>query len=221
MWERLWDIVLSNAGQCGVLPPPALLRCGPVSRHWRVAVLAALPTLRAVDFRGCEARITGPDVLAVLAGAMAGDTAQKKLAEKKNKKGLCCPRSLRARHKRAGIGAARKRRGSGKLAPCASMRPLRTPCVPALCAQCGPLLLVPAPRTPACPRCVHGVLAQFAVDMCMLEPMPAARARAVRVRAVCLRAGRVVRLCSVRLDRAAFARQRRRHRGGAPARALT
>ena len=30
-------------------------------------MLAALPTLRAVDFRGCETRITGPDVLGVLA----------------------------------------------------------------------------------------------------------------------------------------------------------
>ena len=41
----------------------------------------------------------------------------------------------------------------------------------------------------------------------------------MRARAVRLRAGRVVRLCSVRLHRAAFARQRRRHHGGAPARA--
>ena len=47
-----------------------------------------------------------------------------------------------------------------------------------------------------------------------------ARAHAVRARAVRLRARRAVRWCSVRLDRAAFARQRRRHRGGAPARAL-
>ena len=35
----------------------------------------------------------------------------------------------------------------------------------------------------------------------------------MRARAVRLRAGRVVRLCSVRLHRAAFARQRRRHHG--------
>ena len=63
----MWEIVLVNAGQCGVLSLRALLRCGRVSRRWREAVLAALPTLRAVDFRGCETRITGPDVLAVLA----------------------------------------------------------------------------------------------------------------------------------------------------------
>ena len=63
----MWEIVLVNAGQCGVLSLRALLRCGRVSRRWWEAVLAALPTLRAVDFRGCETRITGPDVLAVLA----------------------------------------------------------------------------------------------------------------------------------------------------------
>ena len=66
--------------------------------------------------------------------------------------------------------------------------------------------------------CEHGVLVQFVVDMCVLvvlEPMPAARANAVRANAVRLRAGRVVRLCSVRLDRADFACQRRRHREGA------
>ena len=61
---------------------------------------------------------------------------------------------------------------------------------------------------------------KFVVDMCVLEPMPAARAHAVRARAVHPRAGRVVHLCSVRPDRATSARQRRRHRGGAPARAL-
>ena len=63
--ERLWEIVLANAGEHSVLSPAALLRCGRVSRRWWEAVLAALPTLRAVDFRGCETRITGPDVLAV------------------------------------------------------------------------------------------------------------------------------------------------------------
>ena len=64
----------------------------------------------------------------------------------------------------------------------------------------------------AMPACVM----RSVVDMCVLVvlgPMPAARANAVRANAVRLRAGRVVRLCSVRLDRAAFARQRRRHRG--------
>ena len=102
----------------------------------------------------------------------------------------------------------------------ASMRPLRAPCVPSLCAHFGSLLCVPALRTPVCPYCVHGVLVQFVVDMCVLEPMPAARAHAVCARAVHPRAGRVVHLCSVRPDRATSARQRRRHRGGAPARAL-
>ena len=61
---------------------------------------------------------------------------------------------------------------------------------------------------------------KFVVDRCVLEPMPAARAHAVCARAVHPRAGRVVHLCSVRPDRATSARQRRRHRGGAPARAL-
>ena len=63
---------------------------------------------------------------------------------------------------------------------------------------------------------------RFVVDMCVLEPMPAARAHAVRARAVHPRAGRVVHLsqCSVPPDRATPACQRRRHRGGAPARAL-
>ena len=67
---------------------------------------------------------------------------------------------------------------------------------------------------------VGGIAAapKFVVDMCVLEPMPAARA--VCARAVHPRAGRVVHLCSVRPDRATSARQRRRHRGGAPARAL-
>jgi len=61
---------------------------------------------------------------------------------------------------------------------------------------------------------------KFVVDMCVLEFMPAARAHAVCARAVRPRAGRVVHLCSVRSDRATSARQRRRHRGGAPGRAL-
>ena len=61
------EIVLAHAGQRSVLSLREVLRCGRVSRRWREAVLATLPTLRAVDFRGCETRITGPDVLAVLA----------------------------------------------------------------------------------------------------------------------------------------------------------
>ena len=65
--EFVVDIVLPRAGERSMLSLRELLRCGRVSRRWWEAVLAALPTLRAVDFRGCEARITGPDVLAVLA----------------------------------------------------------------------------------------------------------------------------------------------------------
>ena len=56
------------------------------------------------------------------------------------------------------------------------------------------------------------------LSQCSLGACPCCQA--VRSRAARLRAGRVVCLCSVRLDRAHFARQRRRHRGGAPARAL-
>ena len=65
------EIVLAHAGQRSVLSLREVLRCGRVSRRWREAVLAALPTLRALDFRGRE----------TVAGA--GDTAQKKLAENK------------------------------------------------------------------------------------------------------------------------------------------
>ena len=61
------EALIAYSGQHRVLSLRALLRCGRVSRRWWEAVLAALPTLRAVDFRGCETRITGPDVLAVLA----------------------------------------------------------------------------------------------------------------------------------------------------------
>ena len=52
MWERLWEILLANAGQRRVLSLRALLRCGRVSRRWWEAVLAALPTLHAVDDGG-------------------------------------------------------------------------------------------------------------------------------------------------------------------------
>ena len=80
------------------------------------------------------------------------------------------------------------------------------------------------PRLPpscaaASPCCVLAlcILALCALALRMLElRVPAVRALAVRAlavraRAVCLRAGRVVCLCSVRLDRADFARRRRRH----------
>jgi len=65
------EALLAHAGQLGLLPLCALLRCSRVSRRWREAVRCALPTLRALDFRGSEARLTGPDVLAVL-GRVAG-----------------------------------------------------------------------------------------------------------------------------------------------------
>ena len=77
MWQ---GIVLGNAGQRRVLSLRALLRCGRVSRLWREAVLDALPTLRAVDFCGCETRITGPDVLAVLARVAGKNLAAVDLA---------------------------------------------------------------------------------------------------------------------------------------------
>ena len=73
--------------------------------------------------------------------------------------------------------------------------------------------------TPVRPCCVRGVLVRFVVGVCVIEPLPAARARAVCARVVSLRAGCVVRLHSVCLHRAAFARQRRRHHGDALARA--
>ena len=67
------EALLEHAAQQALLPLSALLRCGGASRRWREAVRCALPTLRALDFRGCEARVTGPDVLAVLA-RVAGAT---------------------------------------------------------------------------------------------------------------------------------------------------
>ena len=65
------EALLAHAGELGLLTLRALLRCGRVSRRWREAVRCALPTLRALDFRGSEARVTGPDVLAVM-GRVAG-----------------------------------------------------------------------------------------------------------------------------------------------------
>ena len=127
------------------------------------------------------------------------------------------PARCRAASVGGGIAAApRVRTGRtrhGKHAPCACMRPLRAPCVPSPCAGFRSSLRVPALRMPAGTYCVHGALVQFVVDMCMLEPMPAARAHAMRARAVRLRAGRVVHLCRFLPHRAASARKRRRHRG--------
>ena len=61
------EIVLVHAGERSVLSLLERLHCGRASRRWREAVLDSLPTLRALDFRGCETRITEPGVLAVLA----------------------------------------------------------------------------------------------------------------------------------------------------------
>ena len=61
------EVLLAHAGPRRVLSLLRLLLCAGVSRRWREAVRCTLPTLRTLDFGGCEARITGPDVLAVLA----------------------------------------------------------------------------------------------------------------------------------------------------------
>jgi len=78
--EFVVDIVLAHAGERSVLSLCALLRCGRVSRRWQEAVLKSLPTLPALDFRGYEARITGPDVLAVLARVAGKNLAAVDLA---------------------------------------------------------------------------------------------------------------------------------------------
>jgi len=100
------------------------------------------------------------------------------------------------------------------LAVCARARFVCACCV---CPCCACLCCAPSCWACACAAVVSIVrtsslvnvidITGFVVDMCVLvvlEPMPAARANAVRANAVRLRAGCVVRLCSVRLDRAAF-----------------
>ena len=94
------------------------------------------------------------------------------------------------------------------LAVCARAR---FACACCVCPCCACLCCAPSCWACACAAVISIVrtslvnvidITGFVVDMCVLvvlEPMPAARANAVR-----LRAGRVVRLCSVRLDRAAF-----------------
>jgi len=73
------------------------------------------------------------------------------------------------------------------------------------------------PRLPPSCASLRYVLALCILALCSLAlpvltlRVPIVRALVVRARAVRLRAGRVVCLCSVRLDRADFARQRRRH----------
>ena len=61
------EIVLVHAGERSVLSLLERLHCGRASRRWREAVLDSLPMLRALDFHGYVARVTGPDVLAALA----------------------------------------------------------------------------------------------------------------------------------------------------------
>ena len=79
--DRCVEILLAQiVRQRTLLSLRALLRCGRVSRRWREAVLAALPTLRTLDFGGCEARITGPDVLAVLERVAGANLASVDLA---------------------------------------------------------------------------------------------------------------------------------------------
>ena len=65
------EALLAYSGQHRVLNLSVLQRCSRVSQRWRQAVLAALPTLRVLEFRGCEECVTGPDVLTVL-GRVAG-----------------------------------------------------------------------------------------------------------------------------------------------------
>ena len=95
MWE---GIVLGNAGQCGKLSLCALLRCGRVSRRWWEAVLAALPTLRALDFRGCEilacVAATCPSVTEVDVEGCRGDAQLRALAVRAS--ALCDAASPRA-----------------------------------------------------------------------------------------------------------------------------
>jgi ankyrin repeat protein len=58
---------LAHACQHALLRLPLLYRCSGANWRWREAVRYALPTLRTLDFRGHEARVTGPHVLEVLA----------------------------------------------------------------------------------------------------------------------------------------------------------
>jgi hypothetical protein len=86
---------------------------------------------------------------------------------------------------------------------CARLRPpMLVLHVPAACALAVRVRARVACACCACPCCLCPVL------------------RAPLLRVPVLRALVLVYLCSVRLDRAHFARQSRRHRGGAPARAL-
>ena len=78
--DRCVEILLAHAGPRRVLSLLRLLLCAGVSRRWREAVRCTLPTLRTLDFGGCEARITGPDVLAVLARVAGANLASVDLA---------------------------------------------------------------------------------------------------------------------------------------------
>ena len=78
--DRCVEILLAHAVPRRVLSLLRLLLCAGVSRRWREAVRCTLPTLRAVHFRGCETRITGPDVLAVLERVAGANLASVDLA---------------------------------------------------------------------------------------------------------------------------------------------
>lgn len=67
-WVQLVQLVMAH----GQLEVRELLRFSRVSRDWREAVGDVLPTLRALNFCGYTVRLTGPDVLAVLACAPEG-----------------------------------------------------------------------------------------------------------------------------------------------------
>jgi len=122
-----------------------------------------------------------------------------------------------------------RRTESARLKPSGSSAAARVPDQAALCAGAMHARVVRACDPHARVACVCCVCPCCACPrspcVCLLRvPLlcvpGAVRALAVRSRAARLRARRVVCLCSVRPDRAHFARQSRRHRGGAPARAL-
>ena len=69
------EALLAHAALHGLLPLHALLRCGRVSGLWCKAVRSALPTLRALDFRGYETHVSGSGVLALLARVAGANLA--------------------------------------------------------------------------------------------------------------------------------------------------
>ena len=74
------EIVLGHASPSGQLRLPAVVRCSGVSRDWREVVRRVLPTLRILDFGGSEARVSGSDVLGVLARVAGSNLASVNLS---------------------------------------------------------------------------------------------------------------------------------------------